>query len=455
MVRQFIRAGIYSTKKPGPTSGSSFANLSGRGTLSVTGSAAFTGSTTPTAHTITLSGAGLVDSVGVNVHTPYLDTMYANQSLIVSSLSDLGIVHIRDELRSNPGSYYPTFNQSLLNVGVKYNMIMGRPDGANSMYNSSQYAAAISLLKSNNWAGYVESLEGPNEWDINGGSSWATDLRAFMAAYYPAIRGDAYFNGMPMMGPSMAHTGGYTTYGADSNSDGGVLHSYAGETFPEDTYLDSWISGGTLVAGTGKPLYTTEWGWQQAQSTSWYVDEATQADYLVRGILWNANKKISRSWIYELFDWKPDAQPSSNTQMHWGLIATSGSGTDPTLWTSRQKPAYAAVKNLIGRLADPGAGTAPTSYTYGTSSSGTDVMILPIGRKDGSIDLAIWRATAVWDTTTNTRITLTPKTVTVTLPTAKNVTSYRPGTGTLSTIASSATTFSVSADGQMTLVRIA
>jgi hypothetical protein len=454
-MRQFIRAGIYAAKKPGVSSGATSANLSATGTLSASGVVTYPGSSTPTNHAITLTGAGLADSVGVNVHTPYLDTMYANRDLMLSSLTDLGIKHLRDELRSGPGSYYPAFNQSLLDAGIQYQMILGRPDGANSMYNSSQYAAAISLLKTNNWAGYVESLEGPNEWDINGGGTWAADLRAFMAAYYPAIRGDSYFNGIPVEGPSMAHPGGYTTYGADSNSDGGNLHSYAGEEMPEATYLDTWISGGRLVAGTGKPLYTTEWGWQQAQSTSWFVDEDTQADYLVRGLIWNANKGIVRSWIYELFDWKPDAQPSSNTQMHWGLVATTGSGTTPSAWVSRQKPAYAAVKNLIGRLADTATGTAPTSYSYGTSTTGTDVTILPIGRKDGSIDLAIWRATPVWSTTTNSRITLTPKSVTVTLPTAKNITLYRPGTGTLSTIASSASTFSVNADGQMSLVRIA
>lgn len=409
-----------------------------------------------TSQTVSITASRLIDSVGVNVHSGYTDEAYGAQwSKTVDRLKSLGFKHVRDDIKISPQSYVPSYTAALKTAGIKQDLILGNPAGKFGEFALGQQASAVSKLKSSTYAGTYDLLEGPNEQDINGGSSWVSNTHTFMGQYFAALNADSATAGFTVLAPSMAHTSGYTSYGADSNNDAGTMHSYAGEATPEGAWLDNWISGARKTVGTTKPLYTTEFGYQMATGSSWSVDAQTQADYSVRGLIWNLKKGIKRSYLYELYDSKPDTATGSaqtNVEKHFGLYYTgTGTGT-ASGWTETEKPSAKSIRNLLGRLADTSTGTAPTSYPYSYATSGTDVKVIPIARKNGSIDLAIWRAAPLWNGTA--RVSVAPVPVTVTLGSSKPVASYRPSSGSLTTISASTSSFTVKADGQVTLVRV-
>jgi hypothetical protein len=77
--------------------------------------------------TVPAMAAGLfLDTIGVNTHLGYLNTAYANTSLVESSLAYLGIDHIRDSI-PELNSLNAAGEKALAAAGCKIDFVMETP----------------------------------------------------------------------------------------------------------------------------------------------------------------------------------------------------------------------------------------------------------------------------------------------------------------------------------------
>jgi hypothetical protein len=221
-------------------------------------------------------------------------------------------------------------------------------------------------------------------------ASTIASAKATQAALYPAIRADPRFDGIPFLNPSMAQTSGYSSYGNDGFEDALNMHSY-------------------------EASFNT-------------MPETSRLD----------------QWITAIRNVFFDEAGKDLAQGHFGLVRADGT----------PKTSYLTIRNFMNRLTDNGSGTAPTSVGYTYTTSGTDVKVAPISRRDGSFDLAVWRAASIWDSTNSVQLNPAAVNVAVTLPTARRVERYRPNGGSLTTVSASTTTFTIPADGLVSLTRV-
>ncbi len=92
-----------------------------------------------------------------------------------------------------------------------------------------------------------------------------------------------------------------------------------------------WIREGQVAAGDNKPLWITEFGWDTCTGSSWCVNEAQQADYLVKAFqILNTLNYVYGATAYELRDESTD---KSDFESNWGLVHQDFS----------KKPAFDAV----------------------------------------------------------------------------------------------------------------
>lgn len=410
----------------------------------------------PASQAIALTSTALKDSIGVNIHLSYNDTTYAVNGVnpLLDSLLKLGVPWVRDGVKKSPQAYAPNLIAAVAAAGIKTNLVTGQPVDSTGGYGTGESGALITQLKSATYAGMFSALEMSNEWDNSGRAGWVNELKAYTAEFYPALKGDSTLASIPVYGPSLISAGDYGTYGTDSNNDAVNIHPYSGDVIPEGGFLDTWIAAGKTSEGTGKPVIATEYGWHNATGGANWVDEQTAADYLIRGIFWNLAKGISRSFIYELFDLKPDT--SNNSQLHYGLIAVHGTLGTTSTWVQREKPAFTALRNLLRRINDPvtTSSAAPTALAYSTFGGRSDVQIVPIARKDGSVDIAIWRAVSLWNSSAHTRLFGRPIATGLRFARSWAVESFRPHDSTVTQLATATTEITVPVDGQVTLLRL-
>jgi hypothetical protein len=414
-------------------------------------------STAATAQSVTLTAAALVDSIGLNIHDSYNDTVYAqpagNANELLRTVLRLGVTRLRCGAKKTPQSYVPAFINAAVDAGIKFTMTFGSPTTTSGDWVTGESASLVNALKAAPYVGKINQLELTNEWDLNGGGSWAANLRTYVSEFYAALKADATLSAIPVLGPSMANAASYATYGADTtHADAVNIHPYSGAAIPEGAFLDTWISSAQTIQGTGKPVIATEFGWHNALNTGNSVDEQTAADYLIRSLIWNLSKGISQSFAYELFDQKPNDVGLVNSQQHYGLVAVVGDPSTPSTWVQREKPAYAALRNLIARMKDPSTGTAPTSLGYAVTAGPSDLAVVSIGRKDGSFDLAVWRKASLWSGSNRNSVPGLP--VRLSFLSAFAVEAYRPHDGTLSVLSPGTSATTVIADAQMTLLRL-
>ena len=76
----------------------------------------------------------LVDAYGVGIHLPFLDTPYRDATAVANALSDLGVRHVRDDLRTNDPREYAGI-KTVADKGIKFNLIMGNPSSTDSAAN--------------------------------------------------------------------------------------------------------------------------------------------------------------------------------------------------------------------------------------------------------------------------------------------------------------------------------
>ena len=177
--------------------------------------------------------------------------------------------------------------------------------------------------------------------------------------------------------------------------DYGNWHPYPGGQCPTcgDVYgtnIDRLMPRYRAPSG-GLPIMVTETGYHNALNGTDVghrpVTEAAAGKYMPRLLLEYFNRGIARTYLYELIDAKPDAGKSLRDS-NFGLLRNNGV----------EKPAFRAIKSVIGLLRDPGPAFSPGALDYTLSGATDRVHHTLLQKRDGTFYLALWQERSSYDT---------------------------------------------------------
>jgi hypothetical protein len=333
-----------------------------------------------------------VDSIGVNVHMSYEDTGYRDVAAVRAALRDLGVRHVRDGNALGVAGQYEALRE-LARDGLRVDLILGDPVGSSGSGTLDQQIASLK----NDLRGAVASVEGPNEFDGRGGPDWPRLLRDYQERLYRMVKDDPALGGLPVVGPSLIAISEWPRVGKLSDAvDYGNIHPYAGGEPPRPGQVEDQLK---LVArATGSdPVYATEAGYHNAISAGPeaqpVVSERAAAVYVPRLFLEHFRGGIERTYLYELLDERPDPA-GRDAEQHFGLIRSDSS----------RKPAFAALRNLIAILRDPGPEFEASSLDF-SLKAGDSVNQVLLQKRDGTFYLVLWRPdTSAWSKAARTNL---------------------------------------------------
>lgn len=356
--------------------------------LAVSGVALRAGQTGTPANLVYRADA-FADSVGVNLHLHWFNTIYADDfATIKQRLIDLGVRHVRDGLvETNWQPYYDHFNE-LGAAGIKGTFIV---DATTSAEVLRSYPSRV--------ADSIEAYEAPNEYNNSTDPNWPQTLRSILDRLTD-LKNDPIVSRYPIVGPSLTVESAYGRLGDVSwLIDRGNLHNYPGGRNPGTAgwgangygSIDWNLALGRSISG-GKPLITTETGYENNLAQADAVPQDVAARYLPRLLLEQFRKGISRTYIYELADYGGSDQ--------WGLLNADGS----------PKPAYTAVRNLLALTADLGTPVAPESNYVGFIGPGSSARLMTFQKRGGRQMVTVWLEKPGYDVNLRQRIPVAPET---------------------------------------------
>jgi hypothetical protein len=350
---------------------------------------------TPTGPVAPLASS-FIDSVGMNIHAGYFDTTYVNSTALQDELVKLGVHYVRDGawVRST------TQRQVLLNLaaaGIKTNFLMAGPGDAESL------ASKVDLV-AGPMRPAVASIEGPNEYDFSGDPNWVADLRSYQQELYQGVTSNPQLAGVPVLGPSLGNAYDAASLGDLSSSmDQGNLHPYPGGQVPDaNMALNQQLEASVAP---GKPTAVTETGYTNGLASGGGnrpLSEQAAAAYVPRAFLDNFNAGITRTYLYELMDEKPDPA-GADPEQHFGLIRTDYS----------EKPAFRTLQTLLSSLAPASGAFARSSLSYRVASGPADLRHLLLQTGPDSFALVLWRDVSTWDLATATDLSVASQAVSV------------------------------------------
>lgn len=319
---------------------------------------------------LTVPAWSFVQSIGINIHLHYTGTVYENHTLIEQRLKELGIRHIRDGLLETTWAPYYAAHERLGKVGIKGLYMV---DLAESEAEVDGFMAKVPTA--------LEAMECTNELDNPGmpkyDANWPTKLPDLLGMLSPFRRA-----GIPLVGPSLIEPFNYDKVGDISEFiDYGNTHNYFGGRHPGtpgwgvapfENYGSIGFNLERVRKTCGlKPVWSTENGYKDRLDFD-AIPPETAAKYLPRMLMEHYRAGIPRTYIYELAD-------NSASGGMYGLLDENG----------EKKPAFHAVKNLIGLVADAKAPILREPLDYVIGSTNLDIHHMAIMKRDAYL-LAIW-----------------------------------------------------------------
>lgn len=387
-----------------------------------------------------------VETVGVNTHLGYDDTPYDEFATVRQRLDELGIRYIRDGFSLNRSAIYSRV-RTLAGDGIGLDVIATDPLGRWQFGTIDQQLEMIEteLLPA------VVSIEGPNEYDIQGDPDWVPVIRDHTQRLYEAIKSRPRLASVPIVGPSIVRRENMAKAGDLSQwADYGNTHTYLSGDIPERDSIWNGEFGSAAAIFGGKPWQVTETGYHNGvggpTSGHQLASETAAGFYIPRLFLENFRRGIVRTYSYELLDQRPDPG-HSDIEANFGLLRNDFS----------KKPAALALERLLGLLSDRGAGFAPQSLDYSLSGMPASGQQILLQKRDGSFYLVLWNRVSVWDTASRTD--LDPADVQVTVELGEPIASaqiYKPNVSA-SPVASGAnpSSIEVALGAGVTVVRLA
>ena len=345
-----------------------------------------------------ISADSIADSVGVNIHLHFGNTVYSNFPLIRSLLVALGVRHTRDGLVDSTWKEYYERHIALGRLGIKC-LFITSPEQSNTLLTS--WPSRV--------PGAFEGYEAPNEYDLSGDPKWPAILQAFVRRLYEAVKSNPATTGFSVIGPSLTQAASYNQLaGLQQYFDFGNMHNYFGGRNPG---TPGWGEGGygsfayniklEQTAWPAKPIVTTETGYLTDTTVPQGIPETVAGKYAPRVILEQAVHGISRTYIYELID---EGSAIAGKDGAFGLARMDGS----------QKPAFKALKNLIAILSDPGPQVSPEALEFSLTGAPKNVHHLVMAKRDGSYYVAFWEEEQGYDFTKSAETPVTPENFTFT-----------------------------------------
>jgi hypothetical protein len=338
-----------------------------------------------------------VNSVGVNLHLHYQGSVYdrAFESIIKPKLLASGIRHVRDGAYTSgesAQSFYYRRCRELGSAGIRFNLVTSI---RTKWGPATDYAKLPSV---DAWCGgAVDAFENANEPDIQPmppGYDWKSQTIRAQRSIYTSVKGNASTRNVAVLGPSIVW---HPTEVGDLSAylDFGNWHPYPGGQCPTcgDVYhqnVDTFLPRYRTPSGS-KPMWATETGYHNAIHAGAAghrpASELAAGKYMPRLLLELFNRNFGRTYLYELIDERSD--PSRTKQdANFGLLRSDGS----------EKPAYRAVKGLLGLLSDPGPAFTPGSLDYTLTGATSHVHQTLLEKRNGTFMLALWLERSSYDT---------------------------------------------------------
>lgn len=374
-----------------------------------------------------VSANSFINSIGVVTHFGYEDTPadpYHDYASVKNMLVDLGVRHIRDgsDIQKGSSKLYmqKSFRQLYDDAGIRTLFVVTPNYGATP-------ADVVSAIETITPAA-LDGVEGPNEPDLSaytyGKLTGYDAVKQWMNDIYPLIKSTPQTSSVAVVAPAMGDGGGdnEAKIAPLSAFDFQSTHNYQAGLMPTAT-LGRYIEKSNQVVGAGhplKPIIATESGYSAESGNDWPVSLKAQCKYTARLLLEDYLARIRRTYLYQL------VEEGGNT---FGLATATM--VDGKIASVNERPAYRAVKNLIGVLND---GTWDPSQHRWTArafrpgalrfriddSAPASVHHLLIEKSDGAFELLLWNEVSVYDRDRRADISNPPASVRIAFPGAAN-----------------------------------
>ncbi len=333
------------------------------------------------------------DSVGVNVHLDYGDTVYVNQfPRIEQAFLDLGIKHYRSGVADGTIAYQTNWDhaEELASHGIKANWLIDA-NASTDTINAIVAKAPHALF----------SYEAVNEADWEIGWRLTSDVQRL----HDAVKGNPATAWAPIIAPSLMYQSSYAAQGDMSGLvDLGNIHDYYSYRPPETPsyggqfYNCGWYgSMGSLIClaemEAQKSVVATECGYQ----SGYLLSDEVISRYEVRLLFEHIREGVGHTYLYELVD---------ENGINFGLLRNDLS----------PKPVYRAIKSVMDVLQDQPF-PSPGQLDFQVTGQTQNVEHMLFQKSDGTFVIAIWQAVRAVDPDTGAENDPAPQDVTIALNT--------------------------------------
>ena len=314
----------------------------------------------------------VVESIGVNTHLGYTDTPYDDFPLVRQRLQELGIRYIRDGVSQERPDVYARMRE-LAAAGIHLDAIAGDPL---QRWNIGTIDQQLDLIQ-RELTSAVISIEGPNEYDLQGDPDWIAVLRSYTRQLWEGAKARPALAGLPVLCPSIVTRPDMALAGDLSPwCDYGNTHTYLSGAMPEtDSIWDGELAAAASNSAA-KPVQVTETGYHNGvNGTVGHLPTSERATgvYMPRLFLEDFRRGLVRSYAYELLDQREDPS-KTDIEAAFGLLRNDLS----------KKPAAVAIERLIGLLSDRGPAFEPTALAYRLEGAPPTARELLLQKRDGS-----------------------------------------------------------------------
>lgn len=343
-----------------------------------------------------------VGSMGINVHLESSTAPYSNYTSVNAKLRLLGMRHIRDEMNDTDGGFVGEIQE----IGKMGYSLTGLIEGGNDYPPSGKLNTDDVLSLIRGLEPTIDSVEGPNEPDGGGfvyaGTPYPQGAINEAEDLWRIVKGNPETAHLPVIALSEGSAPDVTQLSAIapppvSHADYGNMHAYQGGDVGDNQLAGWYMPYARFLTGCGG-LWTTEMGYH---NNTRYLDDTEQqgvserasAIYLPIAFLSGFDRGVMRTFSYELIDEANDPDLTSGSgEGHYGLLHYDFS----------PKPAFAAMRNLIALLAEPGAKRFEPGMLEVTFSGAPATLRYTLLQKStGTFYLALWNDVSVYQTATS------------------------------------------------------
>ena len=344
----------------------------------------------------------LVDFIAVQTQLNWRHTVW-DQSTWRPLLGDLGIRYVRSHFGSPIArDHLVALNDS---YGIKACATM-KAINDDGTFKLDATLEDLAFLRDEVGSDRIFSIEGPNEYTSkHKHGDWAGRLTEYQKFLYEKVKADKALAAHDVLAPTIWQRK-IEDYEALSQlsayADCGNLHLYNGGRRPgifnrdgSEQPIDQAIEDAQLVT-PGKPICVTETGFQvadEAEPTHWALPPDIVAEYTLRNLaeLFLRRDRVKWVSVYALID--------NREEYDFGLLRS-----DLT-----PRPAYFALRNLIGLCADPGPAFEPDALSCEILTNGSGLGWFLLQKRDRRFVLALWQIASSYDRLRAEAITNSPQ----------------------------------------------